>query len=41
LGKKILACTFPNIAFECRKGFLKEKYIVEMISEVFPDFSEI
>ena len=30
-----------DIAFECRKGFLKEKYIVEMISEVFPDFSEI
>ena len=28
-----------DIAFECRNGFLKEKYIVEMISEVFPDFS--
>jgi hypothetical protein len=30
-----------DIAFECRKVFLKEKYIVKMISEVFPDFSEM
>lgn len=29
-----------DIAFECKQGFMKEKYIVEIISEKFPEISQ-